>query len=98
MNRVTISSLESAVELMRANPKLQTIPALQSLRPLLQQRVAVSSGCCGSKPDLSAYRTAFEGAFRNLTEGQKQDMKRILGVDEISFFARTGHQITQQVF
>jgi hypothetical protein len=97
MNRVVISSLESAVALMQANPQLQTLPALQSLRPLLQRNLH-SEGCCGAKPDLSTYRTAFEGAFRNMTAGQRQDMKRILGVDEVAFFVRTGTQIAQQTF
>lgn len=100
MKRVSIDSLESAIDLMRRVPALQTLPALQPLRPLLQQGGVQTGqkGCCGQRPDFSSYRVSFERAFRSLTEEQKQTMKRMLGVDEVSFFSRANGQITPQSF
>lgn len=98
MSRVSLSSLESAVDLMRSNPLLLTIPALQGLRPLVQRdRTIRGGGCCGAQEDLSAYRGAFEQALRSLTDGQKTQMKSILGVNEISYYARTNGKIEEKV-
>lgn len=92
MTNVTLSSLETVVALMRANPKLLAIPVLQPLRPLLTQQLE-KKGCCGEKPDLSGYRAVFENALRAMTEQQKQDLKSILGADQVTYYARAGNQL-----
>lgn len=94
MTSVSLSSLESTVALMRSNPKLLTLPALQPLRSLVQQPAAV--GCCGQKPDLSGHRMVFENALRAMTEEQKHQLKEILGVDRVTYYARTGNEIVQK--
>ncbi|RTL07812.1 hypothetical protein EKK58_01305 [Candidatus Dependentiae bacterium] len=94
MTSVSLSSLESVVSLMRANPRLLNIPALQPLRPLLQQPQA--EGCCGQKPDLSGYRRVFENALRALTDQQKEQLKEILGADRVTYYARSGNDIVQK--
>lgn len=95
MNQVSISSLESVVALMRSNPKLLTIPALQPLRPLVQKQPG-PPGCCGAKEDLSGYRATFENALRALTDEQKTKLKEILGADQVTYYARTGNGIVQK--
>lgn len=96
MKRIFISSLESAVELLRSNPRLLSLPALQSLRPLVSQ--PAKGHCCGEGPDLGAYRSAFEGALKTLTKDQQTQMKKILGADEISYFSRVAGTIQQKSF
>lgn len=84
---LTISSLEIIVSLMKANPLLSTLPALQSLRPLLQLKSL--TGCCNKSIDLQPYRRAFESSLRALTEEQKTKMKEILKADKITYFAKS---------
>ena len=94
MSSVSISSLESVVALMRSSPKLLNIPALQPLRPLLNQ--PKPAGCCGQTPDLSGYRKVFENALRAMTDQQRLQLKEILGVDEVKYYARAGNDIVQK--
>jgi hypothetical protein len=82
---------------MRGNPRLLTIPALQPLRPLLNMQTE-KAGCCGQAPDLSGYRATFENALRALTDTQRQELKNILGVDQVSYYARSGNGIVQKSF
>lgn len=95
MTSVSISSLESVVALMRSNPRLLSIPALQPLRSLVQQQPQ-EAGCCGQKQDLSGHRRVFENALRALTDQQKQQLKEILGADRVTYYARTGNEIVQK--
>ena len=96
MNRLVISSLETVIDLMDHNPQLLTLPALQGLRPLLNRPKNVS--CCSSDVDMSTYRKAFEGALRSLTTTQQEQMKSILGVDQISYFSNTVGVLEQKSF
>lgn len=95
MKKASISSLESVMGLMESHPDLSRLPALQALRPLLGRPRA--SGCC-NKVDLSPYRKAFEGALRTLTPDQQTQMKRILGVDQISYFTKVAGRLEQKTF
>ena len=91
MSTLNLSSLESMISLVKANPKLLGIPALQGLRPLLGQSVN-TLGCCG-KLDLSKYRTEVVGALNAMSVTQQQQMKKMLNVDEVTFFNKglNGH-------
>lgn len=96
MTKLVVSSLESVISLLKGNKGLLTLPALQSLRPLIS--APIKQGCCGGKVDTAKYRGALETALRNILPDQAKKMKDILKVERICYFAKVGGKIEQKCF
>ena len=85
------------VSLMQSYPRLQNLPALQSLKTIAQNP-SILTPCCGAKADVTPYRLAFENGMRALSDGQKKQMKEILGATEVTYFAKVQNRVEQRTF
>lgn len=91
--KVVINTIDRLSQIVRENPSLLNTGPLSSLRSYINK--LSTPGCCSEK-DNEEYRKQLDLALKSMTTASAIALKKALGADELSWYAKDANGRAQQ--